>query len=112
LVTQRGIKTAEEIMQAVLAAGDPELLPWQPRIIPDGERQRPAYRPRLSEREIRVLHLLAWGDQLPEIAAQMGVSYAVARRLSQSLYKKLSAVNAAHAVHLAWQYGILDESSG
>jgi DNA-binding NarL/FixJ family response regulator len=61
----------------------------------------------LSTREIEVLRLLRDGLSIPEIAAQMYISYSTAKTYVARVYKKLGATNRAQALMAAVQYGLV-----
>lgn len=65
------------------------------------------YRRDLSAREIDVLELLAEGLQNHEIAARLEISTETVRIHNKHIYRKLAAKSRAHAVHIAYQRGIL-----
>lgn len=55
----------------------------------------------------QALELIAAGNTTEEIAAAMHVSPSTAKNHLDRLYRALGACNAAHAVHLAYQRGVL-----
>lgn len=61
----------------------------------------------LVDREIQILRLIARGGSYAEIAAQLHLARASVRNYAASAIKKLGARNQAHAVHLAYQAGLL-----
>ena len=61
----------------------------------------------LTERQWQVLHKLADGSSLADIAQELGVSTETVRTHATHLYRKLGAANRAHAVILAVRAGIL-----
>lgn len=61
----------------------------------------------LVEREIQVLKAIAEGGSYAEIAAGLVLAHASVKNYAHSAIKKLGARSQAHAVHLAWQAGIL-----
>lgn len=61
----------------------------------------------LSDRELQVLRLIAEGHDRPSIANRLGIGQATVRSHANRIYGELGANSAAHAVHLAWQAGIL-----
>jgi DNA-binding CsgD family transcriptional regulator len=56
--------------------------------------------------ELEVLDGVARGMTVPAIARGMGMPYDTAKRHLSHLYPKLGAVNAPHAVALAYQAGL------
>lgn len=65
-----------------------------------------------SDRELEVLELCAQGLTFDEAAAALWVSRDTVKSHVQNLREKLGARNLAHAVHLAWQQGLLPRSGG
>ncbi|WP_050793727.1 response regulator transcription factor [Streptomyces viridosporus] len=61
----------------------------------------------LVEREIQVLKAIAEGASYAEIAADLILAHATVKNYAHSAIKKLGARSQAHAVHLAYQAGIL-----
>lgn len=61
----------------------------------------------LVDREIQVLALVARGNSYAEIASTLHLAHASVRNYGSSAIKKLGARSQAHAVHLAWEAGIL-----
>jgi DNA-binding CsgD family transcriptional regulator len=61
----------------------------------------------LVEREIQVLAGIAGGGSYAEIAAELQLAHASVKNYAHSAIKKLGARSQAHAVHLAWEAGIL-----
>lgn len=61
----------------------------------------------MGERQIEALRLLAEGLSAQQVANRMGVSYFTVRGYVREIRAQLAARNVAHAVHLAWQQGIL-----
>lgn len=66
------------------------------------------YQRALSPREREVLGLLALGLERKQIARRLATSEHTVRAQCLTLYAKLGAVNAAHAVYLAMRAGVLD----
>lgn len=64
----------------------------------------------LTERETRILHLIAEGMSRAEIGQELYLSPLTVKTHAQRLYRKLEARGGAHAVHLAWQGRILGPS--
>ena len=79
-----GRKRARFYRQFVLN-GDDDLTPW----------------------EKRVLRLVADGWTSPRLAKQFGKSVGLFEQTRTSLYRKLGAVNAANAVKLGFERGLL-----
>ncbi len=69
--------------------------------------QRAERRGQLSERHLAVLRLVADGATDTSIATVLGVTRAAVGTDRRKIYRALRAVNAAHAVSLAYQLGIL-----
>lgn len=61
----------------------------------------------LVAREIQVLGLIACGGSYAEIAAELHLAHASVKNYAHSAIKKLGAKSQAHAIHLAYQAGIL-----
>lgn len=66
------------------------------------------YQRALSPREREVLHFLARGLERKQIALRLATSEHTVRAQCLTLYAKLGAVNAAHAVYLAMRAGLLN----
>lgn len=60
----------------------------------------------------QLVALLADGATVDDIAATLHVSRSTAKTHMQDLYRQLGARNAAHAVHLAYQQGLLHAAAG
>lgn len=65
------------------------------------------YTPELNEREWTIVYGLADGDTVAEIASGLNYSPETIKGHLRRVYQKLGAKNAAHAVALAYHYGIL-----
>jgi ParB/RepB/Spo0J family partition protein len=65
-----------------------------------------------ARRRDQIIRLLADGAAVNDIAATLSVSPTTAKTHMQELYRQLGARNAAHAVHLAYQQGLLRTSAG
>lgn len=63
----------------------------------------------LTSREVYQLRLLAGGRTHQQIGREFGISETAARTAAVRIYQKLGADNAAHAVHLAHQRGLLGD---
>lgn len=61
----------------------------------------------LTERELRILRLTAEGHTEGEIAAELGYVAGYIGDLRWRINQKLGARRTAHAVHLAYQRGLL-----
>lgn len=61
----------------------------------------------LSRREVEVIELMAEGLENTEIAKELGVSVDTVKTHSKHIYRKFEAKSRAHAVHIAYQRGIL-----
>lgn len=61
----------------------------------------------LSARELQIVELIAEGLDNTQIAAQLFVSVETVRTHCKHIYRKLEARSRAHAVHIAYQRGIL-----
>ncbi len=69
----------------------------------------------MPRRELQVLHGLAEGESYAEIAERLLVTQATVAATAVRLYRRLgvSGVNAAqHAVHVAYQAGVLTAPCG
>jgi len=71
----------------------------------------PAWLAPVTDRERRILQLLADGYDGPDIARKLGsgwgTSLGTVKADKTRLYAKLGARTAAHAVHLAHEFGLL-----
>lgn len=65
--------------------------------------------PRMTEREMEVLHLLARGASNKEIAKSLFVSEATVKSHLVHIFTKLGVENRARAVHVARESGVLSE---
>ena len=72
-----------------------------------GEERRPG--PDLSEREVEVLRLIAWGYSYKEIAAQLGIGVRTVETYKTRLMEKLELRSRADIVRYAVQQGWLQE---
>ncbi len=72
-----------------------------------GKRARPAYE-KLSDREYRVLCLLASGKGVTEIASELFLSPATVGTYRSRVLSKLSLNNTAELVRYAVEHGLLD----
>lgn len=71
-------------------------------------REESEARPRLSERELEVLKLIAEGHSAPEIASRIHLSTATVKTHLQHLYEKLGVSERAAAVAEGMRRGLLD----
>jgi ATP/maltotriose-dependent transcriptional regulator MalT len=62
---------------------------------------------RLSEREVQVLMGMARGRSNREVGAELFVTEDTIKTHARRLFTKLGARDRAHAVHRAWELGIL-----
>ncbi len=62
----------------------------------------------LTPVQLEVLGLIAEGLERKEIAARTYKSLFTVKTHAKRLYKRLGAKNAAHAIHLAHQRGLLE----
>lgn len=71
----------------------------------------PAWLAPVTDRERRILQMLADGHDGTDIARKLGTGWGTSLGTVKAdktrLYAKLGARNAAHAVHLAHEYGLL-----
>jgi two-component system nitrate/nitrite response regulator NarL len=72
------------------------------------QRERTGGRPKLSEREREVLHLIAEGLSAPDIGKQIHVSTTTVKSHLRSLYEKLGVSDRAAAVAEAMRRGLLE----
>ena len=77
------------------------------RQLAPGEERRPG--PDLSEREVEVLRLIAWGYSYKEIAAQLGIGVRTVETYKTRLMEKLELRSRADIVRYAVQQGWLQE---
>ncbi|MEU3455622.1 ParB/RepB/Spo0J family partition protein [Micromonospora sp. NPDC006766] len=68
---------------------------------------RPAAQMPMAGRRGQIIALLADGASAEGISTALGISLSTAKTHIQSLYQHLGARNAAHAVHLAYEKGLL-----
>lgn len=61
----------------------------------------------VTERDLAALRLIADGAGLRKVARVLGISQYAAGQLATRLYLKLGAINAANAVYIACQRGLL-----
>ncbi|MFF0736844.1 response regulator transcription factor [Streptomyces chartreusis] len=69
-------------------------------------RRGPSSRP-LTPRQLKALHLAATGHTHQQIAGQLGIAASSVGKFHTEIFRKLGAKSMPHAVHLAWQSGIL-----
>ncbi|GIH21289.1 helix-turn-helix transcriptional regulator [Rugosimonospora africana] len=117
----QGIGASAYKVRTVLIEAGERLRPAagpQPRRLPTAAAvlQRPLSQPppqhagrrrQLSERHLAVLRLVADGATDTSIATVLGLTRAAVGTDRRKIYRALRAVNAAHAVSLAYQMGIL-----
>ncbi|GAA0501018.1 helix-turn-helix transcriptional regulator [Streptomyces olivaceiscleroticus] len=65
-------------------------------------------RPQLTDKQLRVLRLIAAGKSRNAIATSLGTTPGNVANLSRRVFAKLGAVNAPHAVFLACQTSLLE----
>lgn len=65
----------------------------------------------MTPRQLQILHMLAEGKQVTEIAKELWISMETAKTHCRAVRRKLGAINNANAVHLAWQQGLLGGDS-
>jgi len=65
----------------------------------------------LSERELEVLRLLAYGASNQEVAQQLVIAVDTVKRHVSHIFAKLGVQNRVQAVRRAQEYGLLDEKS-
>lgn len=61
----------------------------------------------LTARQLRVLELIADGLTLNEIAPEIPCAAITVKRRRAEIFERLGARNAAHAVHIAHQRGLI-----
>lgn len=64
--------------------------------------------PPVSDRQLQVLDGVAHGLEATEIAKALGITYETVRGHQKRCYRRLGARNAAHAVYLAVELGLLE----
>ena len=107
-VTKLG--SVEEVEAAVLAAhaGEVVMTPAMlGRLLPLVRRQPQEVGPKLSERELQVLRLLADGQTNSEIAEALFLSTHTVRNHSQAILTKLGAHSKLQAVSIAIRRGVI-----
>lgn len=62
----------------------------------------------LTEREIAVLSLAAWGNSNKQVAARLDISEETVKGHMKSIFSKLDATDRTHAVTLAIKRGLID----
>ena len=67
----------------------------------------PAFPDGLTEREVEVLRLLAWGKTNLEIAEELVIAEGTARRHVANIYEKIGAANRVEAASYANQHDLL-----
>ena len=65
----------------------------------------------LTEQEVAILHLMAQGMTYEQIGRMRFMETNTVKWHAQRIYRRLGARNAAHAVHIGWQRGLLGGSS-
>ncbi|MFC2003354.1 response regulator [Chloroflexota bacterium] len=73
----------------------------------DMSRNKTVQKPDLSERQLKILHLIAAGATSKEIAAQLFVSYATVKREMNRIFIMLNVSNRAEAVAEAYERKLL-----
>lgn len=73
----------------------------------DDRTYRHAGKNTLTERQLQVLDLVKVGQTDGEIARSLWIGERTAKRHVRDILSKLDARNRAHAVHIAYQRGIL-----
>jgi len=107
----------QELERAIMAAVRDDM-PLPRRMIPElvkraslQPRLRPlAQGPRLTDRETQVLRLLAKGEAIKQIAAQLGISVTSVNTHVRGIYGKLGASARGEAIALALRSGVISLS--
>lgn len=60
----------------------------------------------LTKREIQALSLLSQGLTYKVTAEHLGLALPTIKTMAQRIYRKLDALNLAHAIHVARQRGV------
>ena len=76
-----------------------------------GQPAEHSSRPKLTERELGVLHLLAQGKLTKQIAAELGIAHKTADNHIQSIYAKTGVSTRAGATLFAIEHGLLRANS-
>jgi two-component system, NarL family, nitrate/nitrite response regulator NarL len=100
----------EAILEALAAAARGEVqMPAdvQTELVGELRRQFKSDRPRLTRREVEVLHMVAEGLTTPQIAGRLVLGPATVKSHLQTLYEKLGVSDRASAVAVAMREGIL-----
>ncbi len=90
--------SAEALIDAVVGAQERSLLRWT----------RPAIGPMpLTQRERRVLELIAAGETSRDVAVTLGISARTVEKHKQRIFERLGVQNQAQAVAIALRAGLL-----
>ncbi len=95
----RGGTLDDDAVRAVLSAAGHAF-------VPTGTQKR--WAAGLSEREAEVLRLLARGNTMKQIAAQLTISYKTVDRHAQNIYTKIGVNTRAGATLFAMEHGLVD----
>lgn len=76
-----------------------------------GQPAEHSSRPKLTEREFDVLHLLAQGKLTKQIARELGIAHKTADNHIQSIYAKTGVSTRAGATLFAIEHGLLRANS-
>lgn len=99
------------VCEAIVAVGRGEsVLPGelQAGVLDELRARHEADRPRLTDRELAIVRLLAAGGTAPAIAEELSISVATVRTHLQSLYGKLDVATQAAAVAAAMRLGLVE----
>ena len=87
----------DQRFQLSMAAG--VAVEWMERFVQ--ARRRPPI-PKLSDRQLVILHMFAHGLTADEIAGQLNISVGTVRTYVRRILEKMKAHSIAHAVNIAW----------
>lgn len=68
------------------------------------ERREPPF---LTARQVELLAAAAAGETLAETAARLWLAHETVKKHHRDIRTRIGARNVTHAVHLAWQQGLL-----
>ena len=66
--------------------------------------------PELTEREVEVLQMMAWGLSNQEIAERLNITIRTVKFHAGNIYQKLDVTSRAEAIASAWRQGIVNDS--
>ena len=107
LLRENALESLVEAVRA-LARGECWFSPYISELVTPTDGREPT--PDLTEREEKVLQMMAWGLSNQEIAKRLNITIRTVKFHAGNIYQKLAITTRAEAIAYAWRQGIVNDS--